>query len=265
LIGRHDLRDRNPHSQLSLIAGLLAFALLLIVGDRAPLVIGFDPASASPGALTLTLPDGPTVEFAARALLTLFVVIDPAGLVPVFVSLASGRPTRVQATIARRAVLIAGGVLLSFALVGGPLLAYLGISVFALRIAGGILLFRIGLDMVFALFRRETPEEEAEARIKPDISVFPLAIPLISGPGALATILILAADARGETGLFALVLGAAAVVLFVAYLVLRASGRIARLLGQTGTNVVTRVLGLILSALAVQYVVDGVVGLDLFR
>jgi len=133
------------------------------------------------------------------ALLTLFVVIDPAGLVPVFISLAGGRSPQVQASIARRAVLIAAAVLLSFAIVGGPLLAYLGISVFALRIAGGILLFRIAVDMVFAQFRRETPEEEAEARAKEDISVFPLAIPLITGPGALASVLILGAEGPWRT------------------------------------------------------------------
>ena len=203
-------------------------------------------------------------DFGARALLTLFVVIDPAGLVPVFVSLAGGRSPQAQASIARRAVLIAGAVLLFFAIVGGPLLAYLGISVFALRIAGGILLFRIAVDMVFAQYRRDTPEEEAEARAKEDISVFPLAIPLITGPGALASVLILGTEAHGEPQLFALVLTAAAVVLFAAYLFLRGSTRLADLLGQTGINVVTRVLGLILSALAVQYVADGLIGLDLF-
>jgi multiple antibiotic resistance protein len=182
----------------------------------------------------------------------------------VFVSLAGRRSPQVQASIARRAVLIAGTVLLLFAFVGGPLLAYLGISFFALRIAGGILLFRIAVDMVFAQFRRETPEEEAEARTKEDISVFPLAIPMISGPGALASVLILAADAKGDPELFVLVFGAAAVVLSVAYLFLRGSTRIAGLLGHTGINVVTRVLGLILAALAVQYVADGLIGLDLF-
>ena len=104
----------------------------------------------------------PALELALRSLLTLFVVMDPVGLVPVFVSLA-----------------------------GGPLLAYLGISLFALRVAGGVLLFRIGVDMVYAQVRRETPEEEAEAREKEDISIFPLAIPMISGPGALASVLLL--------------------------------------------------------------------------
>lgn len=141
-------------------------------------------------------------EFALKAFLTLFVVIDPAGLVPVFVSLAGARPADVQAAIARRAVVIAGGVLLAFSIVGGPLLAYLGISLGALQVAGGILLFRIAIDMVFAQLRRETAAEEAEARSKEDISVFPLAIPLIAGPGALATMLILTSEARGEPAAF---------------------------------------------------------------
>ena len=207
--------------------------------------------------------DTASLEFGLRALLTLFIVIDPAGLVPVFVSLAGGRPAKVQATIARRAVLIAAAVLLLFSLIGGPVLAYLGISVAALRVAGGILLFRIAVDMVFAQFRRETTEEEAEARAKEDISVFPLAIPLIAGPGALASILILTSEARGEPLSFALILVAAAIVLVVAYIFLRASARLARLVGQTGINVVTRVLGLLLAALAVQYVIDGVVELEL--
>jgi multiple antibiotic resistance protein len=207
--------------------------------------------------------DAASLEFGLKALLTLFVVIDPAGLVPVFVSLAGGRPAKVQATIARRAVLIAGAVLLLFSVIGGPVLAYLGISVAALRVAGGILLFRIAVDMVFAQSRRETTEEEAEARAKEDISVFPLAIPLIAGPGALASILILTSEARGEPTAFALLLVAAAIVLIVAYVLLRASARLARLLGQTGINVVTRVLGLLLAALAVQYVADGIVELKL--
>ena len=202
-----------------------------------------------------------TAEFALKALLTLFVVIDPVGLVPMFVALAGTRPSEAQAAIARRAVLIAGVVLLSFAVVGGPLLAYLGISVEALRIAGGILLFMIAIEMVFARFRRETRAEEAEARSREDISVFPLAIPLIAGPGALASVLILASEAHGDLAAYGSVLVSALLVLLSAYVFLRLSGRISRLLRQTGVNVVTRVLGLVLAALAVQYVVDGLAGL----
>ncbi len=202
-----------------------------------------------------------SAEFAFKALLTLFVVIDPIGLVPMFVALAGPRPPEAQAIIARRAVLIAGVVLLGFGVIGGPLLAYLGISVEALRIAGGILLFMIAVEMVFARFRRETRAEEAEARSREDISVFPLAIPLIAGPGALATMLILASEAHGDVASYLAVLVSAVLVLISAYVFLRLSGRISRLLRQTGVNVVTRVLGLVLAALAVQYVVDGLAGL----
>jgi multiple antibiotic resistance protein len=121
------------------------------------------------------------IDFALRAFLTLFVVVDPLGLVPAYVALIAGRPHLDRAAIAGRAVIIAGIVLVAFAVMGGPLLAYLGIGLGALQVAGGVLLFRISMDMVFAQLRRETPQEAAEARSREDISVFPLAIPLIAG------------------------------------------------------------------------------------
>ncbi len=197
------------------------------------------------------------LELASKAFLTFFVVIDPVGVVPMFVALAGNRPRLEQLRIARKAILVAGGVILFFALVGGPLLERLGISLEALRIAGGILLFRIAVDMVFAQWERETKEEQDEARERSDVSVFPLAIPLIAGPGTLASVLILAGESRRvEFGLW-IVLGMAAVVLVMAYFLLQASSRLRFLLGRTGINVVTRVLGLLLAALAVQYVADG--------
>jgi multiple antibiotic resistance protein len=195
---------------------------------------------------------------AAKALLTLFVVMDPVGLAPVFVALAGGRPAAEQVLMARRAVRVAGGVLLAFAVFGPALLEYLGISLDAFRVAGGLLLFKIAVDMVFAHRERETDEEKAEASLRDDISVFPLAIPLLAGPGAMTSVMILTAEARGVTGGLFIVLGATAVVLLLAYAALVLSGHLARLLGRTGVNVVTRVLGVLLSALAVQYVADGV-------
>ncbi|HSL76358.1 MAG TPA: MarC family protein [Candidatus Limnocylindrales bacterium] len=203
------------------------------------------------------------MDFALRALITLFVVVDPAGLVPAYVTLVGSRAGRTD--VAGRAVVIAGIVLLVFAVVGGPLLAYLGITLGALQVAGGLLLFRIAVDMVFAQLRRETAEEAAEARARDDVSVFPLAIPLIAGPGALASVLILTSEAAETAGGYAVLLLAGVAVMVIAYLVLRASKRVAGLLGQTGINVVTRVLGLVLAALAVQYVADGVFGLGLVR
>jgi multiple antibiotic resistance protein len=141
------------------------------------------------------------------------------------------------------------------------LLAYLGISLDALRVAGGILLFRIATEMVFAHHERETEEEAKEALERADISVFPLAIPLIAGPGALASLLVLGAEAgRAPVGV-GVVLLTAFLVLALAYFFLRAAASVRRALGRTGVNVVTRVLGILLAALAVQYVAGGVKGL----
>lgn len=198
------------------------------------------------------------LELFLKSFLTLFVVMDPVGLVPVFLALAGDRPQRKQAQIARKAVLVAGGLLVSFFFFGRGLLGYLGISLEALRIAGGILLFRIATEMVFAHHERETEEEKDEARLRADISVFPLAIPLIAGPGALASVLILAAEARREPLGFAVVLSTVFLVLALAYVFLRLAAQVRRALGRTGVNVVTRVLGILLAALAVQYVADGV-------
>lgn len=198
------------------------------------------------------------LELFLKSFLTLFVVVDPVGLVPVFLALAGDRPPRKQAQIARKAVLVAGGLMVSFFFFGRGLLGYLGISLEALRIAGGILLFRIATEMVFAHHERETEEEKDEARLRADISVFPLAIPLIAGPGALASVLILALEARREPLGYAVVLSTVVLVLALAYVFLRLAVQVRRALGRTGVNVVTRVLGILLAALAVQYVADGV-------
>ncbi len=198
---------------------------------------------------------------ALRTFLTMLVIIDPLGLAPVFLGLTGERGPAERRRMARRAVTVAGGILLAFALGGAWLLGHLGISLDAFRVAGGLLLFRIAVDMVFAQHERETPEEEAEARARRDISVFPLAIPLIAGPGALASVMILAGEARGEPLALGVVLGTTGAVLALAYVGLRLAEPVGRLLGQTGVNVVTRVLGVLLAALAVQYVADGVRGL----
>jgi multiple antibiotic resistance protein len=198
-----------------------------------------------------------TADAALQAFLTLFVVIDPVGLVPVFVALVGDRSEAAQRSTARRAILISAVLLAAFALIGGPLLAYLGISLAALQVAGGILLFRIAVDMVFAQYRRETTEEEVESQTREDVSVFPLAIPLIAGPGALASILVLASEAHGNPVDMGLILAMAGLVLLVAWALLRISGRVAALLGRTGVNVITRILGVILAALAVQLVANG--------
>jgi len=204
-------------------------------------------------------------ELALRAFLTLFVVVDPVGIAPVFLGLVGGRPRAEQAKVARKAVTVAGVVLFGFALFGDWLLGKLGISIDAFRVAGGILLFRIAFGMVLAARERETQEEEEEARSRADVSVFPLAIPLIAGPGALASLMILVGHAGGEPRALAVVFGMTAVVLALTWLALRLAAPLGRLLGRTGVNVVTRVLGVLLAALAVQYIADGaraLLGLD---
>jgi multiple antibiotic resistance protein len=201
------------------------------------------------------------ILLALHAFLTLFVVVDPVGIAPIFLGLAGRRAEVERRAIARRAVLVAGGILLSFLVGGSWLLRQIGISLDAFRVAGGLLMFAIARDMVFVKLERETKEEEQEAHAKDDITVFPLAIPLIAGPGALASVMILAGEARAKPLGVMVVLAMTGSVLLLVYLALRASTYLARLLGQTGVNVVTRVLGVLLAALAVEYVASGARGL----
>jgi multiple antibiotic resistance protein len=198
---------------------------------------------------------------AIRVFLTLFVLLDPLGLAPLFLGLTMNRSVEERKRIAQRAVIVAGVLLLVFALGGNWLLDRLSISLEAFRVAGGILLFRIAVDMVFAHLERETAEEESEARARRDISVFPLAIPLIAGPGALASMMILAGEAHAFTWGVPMVLIVCVAELGLVYFALRLASPIAGFLGQTGINVVTRVLGVLLAALATQYVADGIRGL----
>jgi multiple antibiotic resistance protein len=199
--------------------------------------------------------------FAVRTFITLFVVMDPIGIGAVFVGLVALRKRERRQKIAVRAVLVAGAVMYVFALGGTALLGYLHVTLDAFRVAGGILLFLIAVDMVSAQHKRETEDEEDEARERRDISVFPLAIPLIAGPGALASVLILVGESRAYEYGLPLVLGMVAIVLGLVYCGLALSERTERVLGQTGVNVFTRVFGILLAALAVQYVADGVRGL----
>lgn len=194
-----------------------------------------------------------------QSFLTLFVVVDPVGVAVLFLGLAGSRSQAERRGIARKAVLVAAGVMATFALIGSAILNHLGITLSAFRVAGGLLLLKIAADMVFAQRERETKEEAEEALGRPDISVFPLAIPLLAGPGALAGVMILAASGGPEAQ--GAVYGSILLVSLIAYVSLVAAEWIFRLLGQTGINVVTRILGILLAALAVQYVADGAKGL----
>jgi len=193
--------------------------------------------------------------------IALFVVIDPIGLAAMFVGLAHGGDREYQRRMAIKGTLLAGGILIVFAAIGDVLLHSLGITLAAFRVAGGALLFLLAIDMVFARhsgLRSTTPGEQQEAEHKEDISVFPLAIPLIAGPGALTTVLLMFTNAHNEpvviTAMFAVLVG----VLAITLVALLAAVRIVQVMGKTGVNVVTRVLGVLLAALAVQFVFDGV-------
>lgn len=192
--------------------------------------------------------------------IVLFVVVDPVGLAPMFIALTRGMTRQRQRQQAVRAALLAGGILLVFFFTGDALLRVLGIGLPAFRIAGGILLFLLAIDMIFARrsgLRSTTVREQAEAAARTDVSVFPLAFPLIAGPGALTTVLLMAnaqASATEFVGMLALIL----IILGMTLASLLSAPLLMRLLGETGANVISRLLGLILAALAVQFVLDGI-------
>lgn len=199
--------------------------------------------------------------FLITAFATLFVVIDPPGLVPLFIALTRGMSAERRRAMAGRACLIATALLLLFGLAGESILGFIGISMPAFRIAGGILLFLTALDM---LFERRTQRREGQtAEPDHDPSVFPLATPLIAGPGAIASMILLVGQ-TGDSwpGTFA-VLGLMLGMMVVTYAFLLASPPLERALGRTGTIVITRLLGMLLAALAVQFVIDGVRGTGL--
>jgi multiple antibiotic resistance protein len=197
-----------------------------------------------------------------RFFVVFLVVVEPISLIPVFVGLTETATRAERARTARRAVLISAMILTLFAVAGGPLLRILSISLDAFRIFGGLLLFLIALEMVFARSpgeRTSTPEE-AESRSRADVSVFPLAFPFIAGPGALATILLAFAPTTDHPLLFAGLLCCVFAVLAITLGVLHVAPGAMRVLGVTGTHVVNRLSGVVLGALSVQFVIDGIRG-----
>ena len=204
------------------------------------------------------------LEFALDTFITFFVVIDPIGMAPVFIGLTSGASAEYRRKMAIRGTLIGAGILIGFAAVGQMLLDAMGISLPAMRIAGGILLFLVAFDMLFARqsgLRSTTESETEEAHFRPDISVFPLAIPLMAGPGGITTVLLLVSGAQGDWAQIGLGMGIMLLVLAMALVALLLAGALTRLLGEIGSNVISRVLGVILSALAVQFVITGMAAL----
>jgi len=206
------------------------------------------------------------LRFAATAFATAFTIIDPLGMIPLTLVATAAVPARRQ-KIVNEAVLVAAGVILVMGVLGRALLSYLGITLPAFTIAGGILLFLIAIDMLFArpTGAKQTAAETEAASAAVNPAVFPLAVPMIAGPGTIATVLLLAGETRGDEIRVATVALAYASALAVTWLCMSAAPYLRRLIGTTGIHVVTRLLGIILAALAVQFVLNGLWATPLFR
>ena len=200
-------------------------------------------------------------EFLKTALVTLLVTLDPPGLAPLFIGLTLGMTNAAKREVALRACLIALAILAVFAFGGRAVMDALGISIPAFRIAGGLLLFYIAFDMVFAL-KAERKQELASDAVSIDqirnVAAFPLAIPLMAGPGSITATMLLAGRAGDDWLELAGLMATVALVMALIFVVLLAAERVSRLLGTTGNVVLTRMLGVVLAALAVQFVIDGV-------
>jgi multiple antibiotic resistance protein len=195
------------------------------------------------------------MEFVISALVTLLVVVDPVGLVPTFIGITHGLPSN-----ARRSVALRASVIAAIVLIGEWLLRTLSISLPAFRIAGGLLLFSIASEMVFGLRTQrqsQTAEQAIDERVR-NIAAFPLAIPLMAGPGAITAAVLLAGRSQGDLTKLTLLIGVIVAVVLVCVVAFLLAERIARLFGTTGNIVLSRLLGVLLAALAVQFVVDGV-------
>lgn len=200
-------------------------------------------------------------ETAAIAFATFFATIGPIDVAAMFSALTAESTPEHRRSMAIRGTLIAGGILITFALVGEIILGSLGISLAALRTAGGILLLLIGIDMVFARTSggtSTTADEAQEAISRKDISVFPIATPLIAGPGAMSAAVLLMANAEGDIALQATVIASIVAILLLTLTSLLLASKIQQFLGVTGMHVVSRVMGVLLSALAVQFMFDGI-------
>ncbi|MCC2601512.1 MarC family protein [Sphingopyxis yananensis] len=199
------------------------------------------------------------IDLFISAFVTLFVVIDPPGCAPIYASLTSQASTDQRRSMAYRAILIAGAILVFFAMFGEALLSFLHIDLDSFRIAGGIMLFIIAIDMVFEK-RTERREQRAEKILEAeevdDVSVFPMAMPMLAGPGSIASVMLLVSQNNGMDRAL-VIFGALLLVLLLTLGALLAAGPIMRLIGHKGEAIITRLLGVLLAALAAQFVIDG--------
>ena len=207
------------------------------------------------------------IETGLIAFTTLFATVGPQDIAALFAALTAGSTAAKRRAIALKATLIAAGILFFFAFFGDALLGLFGITLPALRTAGGILLLLIAIDLVFARHSggtSTTSEENEEAVTKPDISVFPLATPLIAGPGSIGAVVLLIANTEGDRAQYAAVLAAIAAILLLTFVLMLIAVQLQKLLGVTGAHVVSRIVGVLLAALAVQFIFDGLAASGLF-
>jgi multiple antibiotic resistance protein len=199
------------------------------------------------------------VRFAATAFATAITIIDPLGMIPMTLGATARMPAKRRNRIVDQAVIVAAIVMALMGFLGREILGYLGITLPAFTIAGGVLLFLIAIDMLFArpTGAKRTESEEREAAEVENPAVFPLAIPMIAGPGTIATVLLLVSLAHGDRGNLTVVAGAYAAALFVTWVCMRGSTLLLKLVTTTGVHVASRLLGIILAALAVQFVLNG--------
>lgn len=196
-------------------------------------------------------------EFLIKSFITLFVIIDPFGILPVYISLTGSYTRKHRMRTVLKSSLISAGLLIFFALFGGRLLYYLGIYPGSFYVAGGILLFVLSLNMIFGygVKNKKTSEEEEEEE---EIAVFPLAIPMICGPGTIASVIMLVSNAGDDMMKTAIVIACAVFIVFVTALVMLSSELMIKLLGKTGISTIDRIMGIILSALSVQFIFRGI-------
>ncbi len=215
--------------------------------------------SAEPGRVTPT--------FVATAFATAFTIIDPVGMIPLTLSVTAESPPARRSAIVDQAALVAALVILIVGVAGRPVLDALGITLPAFTIAGGVLLFLIAVDMLFGrrTGTKQTAEEEREAAEAVNPAVFPLAVPMIAGPGTIATVLVLVTLAAGDRDKLLVVVAAYASAMLVTWLCMRGANRILQVIGKTGVHVVTRLFGILLSALAVQFVINGLAATPLLH
>ena len=199
------------------------------------------------------------VSSALVAFSAIFFVVDPIGVVPIFIAMTHGDPPEELRDTARRASLVAAGLLVFFALFGTFLFKVVGVSLSAFRVAGGIVLLITALDMLRARQSevRTSPEEAQEATVKEDVAIVPLALPLLAGPGSIATVMVLMSRASGVIPVVAVV-ASILITMVASYFLLRGASLVQRFLGQSGVAIFQRVMGLLLAAIAVQFIAEGV-------